>query len=252
VGQGNARVQSVERAAQLLMLVARGTTNGTGKELAQELGLAVPTAHHLLTTLVAEGLLARTDHARYVLGPQIAMLADAFYREGSPPEALVNSLRQLASSTNETSYVAAWRGSEIRMLASVEGEHALRVSVPTGRYTDAHARATGKALLAFARDEARDAYLRANPLRPLTPHTIIDLAQFLSHLDEIRGQGYAIDEEEFQAGVCCVSAPVLSGGFAIAAFTVSVPASRFAEKRSSLTEAVRAVAESVERSLSSS
>lgn len=243
------RVQSVERAARLLMAVARGSTDGTGKHLAEHLSLPVPTAHHLLSTLVSEGLLIRTDVSCYVLGPHIAVLADAFYRDGNPPEALVSPMRQLASSTGETSYVAAWRGSDIRMLASVEGEHPLRVSAPSGPYVDAHARATGKVLLAFARPKTRAAYLASNPLRPLTSRTIIDPATFEAHLADIRARGYAIDEEEFHTGISCVSVPVLDGDYAIAAFSISVPTSRFTEKREALVAAVRTVAQSVQQSL---
>ncbi|AYY13937.1 IclR family transcriptional regulator [Actinobacteria bacterium YIM 96077] len=249
-GSGKTRVQAVERASRLLMAVANGNTDGTGKGLAKALGLPVPTTHHLLSTLVDEGLLARVDQARYVLGPQVLVLADAFYRDGSAPEYMIGALRQLADLTRETSYVAAWRGTEIRMLASIEGQQPLRVDVPSGPYVDAHARATGKALLAFARPETRDSYLKLNPMRPLTSSTITDPDAFDDELGRTRERGYAIDEEEFHAGVSCVSVPVLTGEFAIAAFSISAPSSRFTEKRESLIAATRSVAQSVEAVIS--
>lgn len=246
---GKTRVQSVERAVRLLMTVARGATDGTGKGLAESLGLPVPTAHHLLSTLVDLGLLARTEGSRYILGPQVTVLADAFYRDGSPPEVMVMSLRELASKTGETSYVAAWRGNEIRMLASIEGQHPLRVDVPSGPYTDAHARATGKVLLAFARPEVRSSYLNVNPLRAITDRTITDPMELDAHLEQTRQRGYAIDEEEFHVGVSCVSVAVLDGPYAAAAFSLSVPSSRFKVKRELLVDAAQAVARSVEVAL---
>ncbi|MBA0124264.1 IclR family transcriptional regulator [Haloechinothrix sp. YIM 98757] len=240
------RVQAVQRASRLLMAVVNGSTDGTAKGLATALGLAVPTTHHLLSTLVDEGLLARGDQSRYVLGPQVLLLAEAFYRDDSAPEYMVGALRRLADQTRETSYVAAWRGTDIRMLASIESQQPLRVEVPSGPYVDAHARATGKALLAFARAETRDAYLKLNPMRPVTQSTITDKDSFDEELKRTRERGYAIDEEEFHADVSCVSVPVLTGGYAVAAFSISAPTSRFAEKRESLISATRSVAVSVE------
>ena len=90
------------RAARLLLRVATRGTNGSCKALATATGLAVPTAHHLLGTLVANGLLVRDASARYQLGPEIAVLADAFQRERSVPEYLLGPLHQLADSTGET------------------------------------------------------------------------------------------------------------------------------------------------------
>jgi IclR family transcriptional regulator, acetate operon repressor len=242
-------VQSVERAAQLLLTVARGTTDNSGKALAEELGLAVPTAHHLLSTLVDQRLLMRTDRSRYVLGPQVAILANAFYSGDTAPEAFVAALRQLATTTGETAYLASWRGAEVRLLAAIEGDHSLRVSVPSEPYRDAHARATGKLLLAFASEETRESYLRTHPLRPLTPKTIIDPDRLHEDLKLTRERGYALDLEEYEQGISCISVPVLDRDTAIVAYSLSVPSSRFEHKQSSLLAAAMSVADSVSRSV---
>jgi IclR family acetate operon transcriptional repressor len=46
--------------------------------------------------------------------------------------------------------------------------------------------------------------------------------QVKAHLVEVRRQGYALDREEFQLGLCCVGAPVHSAaGEVIAAISIS-------------------------------
>ena len=65
---GGTSIQSVERAVSLLTLVARQSVNSAGKDLADAAGLAVPTAHHLLSTLVSAGLLAKDANARVFAG----------------------------------------------------------------------------------------------------------------------------------------------------------------------------------------
>lgn len=232
------RIQSVERAIRLLMLVASDTTPATTKELAGVTGLSVPTTHHLLSTLVSEGVLARDSKARYSLGLKVAVLADALQRAAAIPEYLHQPLRHLAAATGETAYVASWRQGDIRVGASVEGSLPVRVSLPLGPYVDAHARATGKVLLAFASDDLRIAYLNAHPLRSLTPSTVTDLTQLQEQLALIRDQGYAIDRDEFQDGVSCAAAPIIDDNTIIAAYSISVPSRRFDEREPILIDAV--------------
>lgn len=237
------RIQSVARASRLLLLVARRREGATAAEAAAALDLRTPTVHHLLNTLVDEGLLARDSRRRFVLGPRVAVLADALLRDGLAPEYLSAPLERLAEETGETAYVTAWRAGEIHALASVEGMNAVRVAgVERGPYLHPHARATGKLLLALARPEARVALLGTGALEALTPHTITDRAALDAELEEIRARGWAEDVEEFAEGVSCVAAPVLLGGVAVAAYTVSAPSSRFDRRRAELLAAVQRAA----------
>lgn len=237
-------VQSVSRAMRLLVLVAGRRTDGSGAELSRAAGLAVPTAHHLLSTLVDEGLLARDAGSRYVLGPTVGMLSEVFQREMAPPEYLSTPLRQLAAVTGDTSYLAAWRDGEIRILASILGHAPVHVSTPSSPYVAAHARATGKVLLAYASESARTTYLRDRPLQAMTTRTITDEHRLTEELEHIRACGYGFEIEEFHTGVACVSAPVLVDGVAIAAYALSTPVARFKLNRDALIEATLSVAAS--------
>jgi DNA-binding IclR family transcriptional regulator len=112
----------------------------------------------------------------------------------------------------------------------------------------AHARASGKLLLAFATPAEREAYLRSHTLEPLTPRTVVDPKKLSAELDLASRRGYALDMEEFREDVRCVAAPVLQGEAAIAAYTISAPANRFRSRRAELVEAVLTAAASVSRS----
>ena len=236
------RIRSVVRASRLLLLLARHPGGCTAAEAARELKLTVPTTHHLLNTLVGEGLAVKDSQRRFALGPQVAVLADGLVRQ-AVPEYLGRPLRELAVRTGETAYLAAWSGREIRVLASVEGAGAVRVAeVERGPYLHAHARATGKLLLAFAPPEVRAAYLAAHPPERLTDHTIVTPAALEGELTAIRERGYSEDREEFVEGVSCVSAPLLAEGVVVAAFTVSAPSQLYDRRRAKLRDAVLAAA----------
>lgn len=228
------RIQSVARASQLLTLVASKRTNNSGKALAEAAGLAVPTAHHLLSTLAAEGLLAQDERARYLLGPKITVLANALDRDGAPPGYMLSTLHEIAEKTGETAYLVKWRRSDIQIVNVVEGTHPVRVVVPEGPYRDAHARASGKLFLAFLDEDIREDYLRSHPIRKLTPNTISARGKLMKDLETIRERGYAIDQEEFQEGVSCVSVPVFEDDVILAGYSISVPTQRFDEHRERL------------------
>lgn len=229
------RIRSVSKAIQILIHVAEHPEGVSGRAIAEALGMPTATAHHLLETLVDEGMLAKDSHRAYSLGSRVGALADAFQRRTAPPEFLMAPLRRLGDETGETAYLSGWQGDEAVVLATVEGRHAVRVtSLHSGYAGHNHARASGKTLLAFARAGVLEHYLGRHELEALTPHTITDLAALHAELERTRARGYAVDEEEFTAGVSCVAAPVLDGGIAIAAYTVAAPTARFEERRDEL------------------
>ena len=233
------RIQSVGRAARLLVWLASRPHGATAKEAAFATTISLPTTYHLLNTLVDEGLLAKDPQRRYTLGRSCALLAQAYLRGSAVPESLVGALRRLANRTEETVYLADWGERDIRVLASVEGRNIVRVAeVAAGPYQSAHARANGKVLLAYAWPEVRAAYLEQHPLERRTEATIVDEDAFEAELAAIRERGYALDREEFSAGVTCVAAPILENGALVASLGVSVPSDRFAREEADLTAAL--------------
>src|ERR1700683_1084215 len=135
------RIRSVTRVAPLRRYVADGEDGRSAKDCAAALGLALATAHHLLSTLVDEQLLTKDASRHYHLGPQIGAFADAFRRQMLVDERLLAPLRRLAETTAETAHVAAWRHGEVVVVASIEGVQAVRVgTLHTGLEGGAHAR----------------------------------------------------------------------------------------------------------------
>ncbi len=224
------------------MLLAQESNGSRAGQVAQEIEISLPTAYHLLNTLVAEGLLFKDSQRRYHLGPKIGALAEAFVQQVGPPEYLLAVVRELAETTGESAYLSGWRHGEIVVLASVDGTLAVRVSgVHLGSVGFAHARASGKLLLALAPGEVHERYLRDHRLEPLTPRTIVNRNDFEAELERVRKCGYATEEGEFSEDIACVSGPVIEGEGVTAALTISAPFERFRRRRKELIEAVLTV-----------
>jgi IclR family acetate operon transcriptional repressor len=223
------RVQSVARAIRILNEISASADGVTAQDLSRSAGLNRATTYHLLHTLVSTGYVVPADGYRYRIGIGAAALVGAFERQALPG-GLQPVARAVASRTGETAYVAARQGDALILLCSVPGHHAVGVAnSPMGPVQDGHARASGKLLLALAPEDVREAYLAAHPLRRITRNTITSRARLLDEFERIRETGYAIDEEEFNDGVCCIAAPLDTG--TPIAVALSAPRERFDANR---------------------
>jgi IclR family acetate operon transcriptional repressor len=243
---GGTRIQSVTRACQLLLWVADRPGGATAKEIAFANRLTLSTTYHLLNTLVDQGMLAKDEQRRYVLGPSSALVAQAYVRGAPVPRNLLNAIRELAEVSREQVWLADWGDLEIRVLASVDGREPSPVTQMIGRpYADGHARAGGKLLLAYAAPHAREEYIRRYPLRRRTSATICDSDLLDEELARIRDRAYAYDEQEFAPGVSCIAAPLVEDGRIVASIAIATDTERFDREREPLTAAVVGVVDGI-------
>jgi IclR family acetate operon transcriptional repressor len=241
--KGQTTIASVLKAMNVLTAVARHPNGMLAGEVATALNMPAPSAYHVLNTLRISGTLTKGEDRRYRLGPLVGALGSAYYLHSAPDERLVQPLIELARTTGETTYLTGWHDQEIEVIASAEGSHAVRVpGIARGTHGHAHARASGKLLLALAPPELRDAYLAHHELVPLTPKTIVDADALHSELATIASTGHAFDDEEFAEGVSCISVPLVHHGLFIGAYTISAPTERLRANREALLTSAQSAA----------
>ena len=139
-----------------------------------------------------------------------------------------------------------WVDGKIVVLSTARGSSAVQAAeVPQGFSGFAHARATGKLLLALADQGTRDAYLKQGSLAPVTARTITESKILADQLRTIAQQRYSVDEEEFSLGLCCLAVP-FDGFDGQVALGISVPTDRFHANFGSYLEALRRIARMVD------
>jgi DNA-binding IclR family transcriptional regulator len=200
----NSRIQSIDRAVELLEAIAGAPEPETGPALADASGLNRSTAWRILATLEHHGLVERDpDSNRYSLGFAVLKLAAAAGHE--PLVRLAHPvLRRLADATGETVNVAVARRLELVYADQVQARH---VMAPNwlGHTVPLHATSTGKAFLAALPSEELDALLRA-PLERFTDTTITDPDALRGELERVRDHGYAVSHGELEPALWGVSA----------------------------------------------
>jgi len=220
------KIQSPSRGLELLESVARGGSIAL-TTMCRDSGLNRSTAHHLLQTLAAHGYVIQDEARAYRIGPKIFRLATATWSDAQIAQMALPCLRELVRQTGETANVAVRKEHEAILLETVDGGGTLRVVDRVGAARPIYASGVGKVLLAWAEAEERESIIRALKLNPLTPRTIVDRKRLQRELVRARHAGYALDDEEMTAGVCCIAAPVFAlPGQVVAAVGIAGPAAR--------------------------
>jgi IclR family acetate operon transcriptional repressor len=203
------RVQSVERAIELLQAVAAAREPEPAAALADRCGLNRSTAWRLLATLEHHGLVERDPAThRYSIAYGIVRLAAA---AGHEPLARAARplLRRLAAETGETANLAAPNGLELVYADQVQASHVMAADW-LGRTTPLHATSTGKAFLAALAPGELEAAL-TRPLERYTAATLTDPAALRAELGDVRRLGYATSRGELEPSLWGASAAVPDG-----------------------------------------
>ena len=216
-------VQSVERALDLLEILAELGGDAGLSELSEQSGLPLPTIHRLMRTLVARGYARRLPSRRYALGARVMGLGDAAGRQlGAGAR---RHLARVARELGETANLAMLDGDMAVYVAQAASSHSMRMFTEVGRRVHLHSTGVGKALLGERPDAAvREIASRAG-LEPATDRTITDVDALVAAVGEIRERGYAVDDGEQEIGVRCFAVPVPDAP-SLTAISVSGPGSR--------------------------
>ena len=120
----------VGRVGTVLRAVAANEPTGvTTTQLARSTGLARPTAHRLLTSLLGDGLLDRNEDGRWFLGPELYLLGMTAAPRYDVTTVAQPFVRRLASTTGESAFFSARRGDETVCLVREDGSFPIRSHV---------------------------------------------------------------------------------------------------------------------------
>lgn len=197
---------SIDKALMVLEALAE---HHRVTDIAAGTGLPKSTVHRILQSLVEWGF-ARTDgNGGYLPGPRILTLAGKVMSRFDPAQHADSALRTLRDRTGFTVHFAIRSGGEAVYVRKLEGLRPYQMASRVGMSMRLHSTSIGKAILALLRDEEVMAITDRTGLERRTPNTITDTGALLGHLTEIRHRGYSIDDEENEAGIRCVGAPVI-------------------------------------------
>jgi IclR family transcriptional regulator, KDG regulon repressor len=219
---------SLGRGLDILLALGSGDATENGGlgviRIAEKVGREKTQVSRALKTLAQYGLVDRDPRTLdYRLGWRLFALAAQAGRQRLLEEAH-SVCQELVARLGETAHLSVLDGAEVVTLMSELSPSAIHASDGSGRRAPAHCTAAGRALL-LDHDEARVAALfpgrRLPAFGPQSPRSVAELWR---GIEAARDVGFALSDEEYEAGLVSVAAPVRDfRGRIVAALNVSGP-----------------------------
>jgi DNA-binding IclR family transcriptional regulator len=241
------RETSIRRGIETFLVVAsegaaaRGGLSVTA--IAEQLGREKSQVSRALAALADYGLLDRDpDTNAYRLGWRIYAIANL----GSERRLIglaEPKLAQLVARFSETAYLSVRRGTETITVVGHQSPRSVQAVSWIGRATPAYCTSVGKALLLDHSEADLALLFQGVSFERVGPNTARDVAELSRMIDQARQRGFATADEELEADLFAVAAPVRDGpGRIIAALSVSGPNFRLRQRSDEVSQALVATA----------
>lgn len=225
-------IQVAERLfGALEYLVRNGQSSLT--ELTQALHLNKSTAHRILASLQCMDYVRQDpESGRYEATFKLVDLADRLMEQVDVAQMARPHLKNLAARVKETIHFVERDGSEVIYIDKVDPyDHSIRMTSHIGSRMPFYRSGVGKAMAANMSDPEIRTLWENCTIERRTAYTITNLDEFMDEIAEVRRKGYALDNEENEAGVRCIAAALSLDGGSRYAFSISVPISRMDNDR---------------------
>lgn len=244
-------IHSVAKAIHLLDLLTAGGAPMSLTELYQKTGWPKSTIHGLLSTMRESGLIEQNASGKYWLGIRLFEYGCAVSNAWDIGAIARPYMQELSEKLGESVFLSVLERAAVVTLAEVESRASLRVVSEVGARLPIHCTSQGKLFLAFGTQAEARRLLTLGPREAYTPRTLTSYEQLQPELAQIRGQGYALENEEYKHGLRSVSAPVrnAAGEVIYALGCIGISRTGFSNAPSAAAEQLRAAALAISRQI---
>lgn len=224
-------VKSAERVLEIFDLLAKNINGLTCKEISQKLGYATSSTFELLKTLYENGYILMTENKKYLLGTRFIRLGNIVNENLDIKNLIRPYLMEIMNILYETTFLGMLSKDKIVYIDKIQSNHTIATNAEIGSLKPSYCTGLGKIILAYMSKEKLDKILEEIEMIKYTENTIIDKEIFKRKLIEYKKLGYAIDDEEIEEGLWCLSVPIFdSSGEVKLAISVSGPKERMLSK----------------------
>ena len=218
-------IQVLERAFAVLEYLSDEPTSLAS--LAEKTGLHKSTLHNILRTLVALGVVERTEHGIYALGPKLIALAEPMVARSRLQPVAEETVRDLGRKLGERVAVVVIHKGQRYGIAQVESTHTVAVNPNLPREAPVYGSATGRVILAYLPQPEREAFVKSYGLPGDQWPKVSSPGSLEQELARIREAGMAHRLSE-DGEATFVAWPVFGPGHRVwASILVTLPTHRF-------------------------
>lgn len=222
------RVGSVIKSHKIMRSFDAHHLNQRAVEVVKRVDLDKITVHRYLKTLQHIGLLDFDPKTgEYRIGLVAFELGTLYLLNTNLRKASQLWMEKLVEKCNETVHLSILDKGEIVYIEKIDSTRSVGMKSNIGQRLPSYSTSSGKVLLAHLPERERQEVVSGLKLEKWTENTITDKKKLLKGLEEVRRQGFAIDNEEDEPGIKCIGAPVWdSSGRVVASISISGPSFR--------------------------
>lgn len=222
--------QSVEKVLQIIEILAQSNDSKRLLDIAKEADMPACTVFRIINTLVKCGYAfqERYGSKRYGLTLRFLYIGQQASSHFRIRDMAHPFLTELSQETGESCCLAIKEDGIVRYLDVVENTRSqIMIRQRIGGTPHMHCTGSGKIFLCEYDSKMLSDFAREKGLPRITANTITTLEELEYDLQGVRTRGYAIDDEECEIGMRCLSVPIRdASGHVIAALSLSGPISR--------------------------
>ena len=218
---------SLARGLIVIQAFTQQSPQMTISQLSIKTGLSRAAVRRCLYTLTKLGFAGAEDGSRYSLRPRMLTLSHTYTTSNTLAAAAQPILERMSASLRESFSVATLDGEDIVYIARTQVNRVMAVDLHIGSRLPAYCTSMGRILLAYLPAEQLEQYLTKVDLIPHTTRTITSLEKLRLALRNVRRNGYAICDQEYEVGLRSIAVPVYSSsGRVVATLNLSGNAPR--------------------------
>ena len=204
-------VNSLQRGLALLEGFTRERSRLKLRELTLASNLPKTTVLRLLRTLVSLNYVRFDSLSReYCLGPKVMSLGYATLVGLDLKEIARPYLEELSRASAQNVNLGILDGTEVVYVERITRKHLITTDHTVGSRVNLYSTAIGRAILAFLDSKELDRIVKELFIHPGARQIGMRRDWFMQMLRDVRRNGYAVNNEEFIAGIRGIGAPIFN------------------------------------------
>jgi IclR family transcriptional regulator, pca regulon regulatory protein len=199
---------SLARGLVVIQAFTQQSPQMTISQLSVKTGLSRAAVRRCLYTLTKLGFAGAEDGSRYSLRPRMLTLSHTYTASNTLSTAAQPILERMSATLRESFSVATLDGEDIVYIARTQVNRVMAVDLHIGSRLPAYCTSMGRVLLAYLPTEQLEQYLAKAVLTPHTNRTIISVEKLRLALRNVRRNGYALVDQEYEVGLRSLAVPV--------------------------------------------
>src|SRR5215469_8800775 len=201
---------SLARGLIVIQAFTQQSPQMTISQLSIKTGLSRAAVRRCLYTLTKLGFAGAEDGTRYSLRPRMLTLSHTYTTSNTLSTAAQPILERMSATHRESFSVATLDGEDIVYVARTTVSRVMAVDLHIGSRLPAYCTSMGRILLAYLPTEQLEQYLSRVALTPHTPRTVTSVDKLRLILRNIRRNGYALCDQEYEIGLRSLAVPVFA------------------------------------------